>query len=296
MRCAWGRRGGWETEKIFVMAKNWVCDMQSTTGAERVADNISLSFFLVVLYYVGAGKKGTGDWCFEDGFITFRDLAYLYLQLLRGHVLTIVTDCSHSGSWVRECMTFLDEQGVKPCGHSARDKGVYIKVFASCLSHQVPRQLAFSVHTCTNAENTGDLSFSLCSSISSHCMITNAQHTRGIDFTEVTCGRDSINEECLCLPQANWQTWREKERVQKVRGQDRGHRAWHVILVVDDEKSVVEFFDRLGGEQVNAKEYGRILKSGWGEDVPNEVMESLLNKYPLYQKDGCTGQYFSLSK
>ena len=113
------------------------------------------SSLTVVLNYIGAGRRGTGDWCFEDGFITFRDLAHLYLQLLRGRVLTIVTDCSHSGSWVRECMTFLDEQGVGPCGHSARDKGILLKVYASCLSHQVPRQLAFSYCGSRNDTHAG---------------------------------------------------------------------------------------------------------------------------------------------
>ena len=89
-----------------------------------------INSFSVELRYIGAGKRNTGDWCFEDGFITFRDLTHLYLQLLHGRVLSIVTDCSHSGCWVKQCMTFLDEQGVGPCGHSARDKGVLIKVIS----------------------------------------------------------------------------------------------------------------------------------------------------------------------
>ena len=79
----------------------------------------------VLLHYIGHGRRNTGDWCFEDGFISFRDLAELYLKIFRGRVLGLVSDCSHSGSWVKECMAFLDEQGVKPCGHSARDKGIY---------------------------------------------------------------------------------------------------------------------------------------------------------------------------
>ena len=45
------------------------------------------------LYYIGHGRRNTGDWCFQDGYITFTDLAQLYLQLLRGRVLTIITDC-----------------------------------------------------------------------------------------------------------------------------------------------------------------------------------------------------------
>ena len=84
---------------------------------------------------------GTGDWCFEDGFITFRDIAQLYLRAshnFKGRVLTIVSDCSYSGFWVRDCMEFLDELGVQPCGHKAREKGILIKVCASCKSNEVP--------------------------------------------------------------------------------------------------------------------------------------------------------------
>ena len=111
---------------------------------------VMLILFTVVIHYIGHGKRGTGDWCFEDGFITFRELANLYLQQFRGHVMTLVNDCSHSGSWVRECMSFLDEQKVGPCGHSAKDKQILIKVFSSCLSSQVPRKLSFSIHGCKN--------------------------------------------------------------------------------------------------------------------------------------------------
>ena len=53
----------------------------------------------VILHYIGAGRRGTGDWCFEDGFITFRDIAQLYLRAsynFKGYVLTIVSlVCSH---------------------------------------------------------------------------------------------------------------------------------------------------------------------------------------------------------
>ena len=109
----------------------------------RVKNIINICHSLVALHYIGPGKRNTGDWCFEDGFITFKDLTDLYLQLLRGHVLTIVTDCSHSGCWVKQCITFLDEQGVGPCGHSAREKGILINVY--CLLPVPPSTKTTSV-------------------------------------------------------------------------------------------------------------------------------------------------------
>ena len=41
-------------------------------------------FLLVTVYYLGHGKRDTGDWCFQDGFITFSDIAELYSRYLRG--------------------------------------------------------------------------------------------------------------------------------------------------------------------------------------------------------------------
>ena len=64
--------------------------------------------------------------------ITFKDLMSTYMNHFSGRVLTIVTDCNFSGSWVRDCMQYLDEIGVTPCGHSGVKNDVLVKVFASC--------------------------------------------------------------------------------------------------------------------------------------------------------------------
>ena len=114
----------------------------------------------VVIHYIGAGRRNTGDWCFEDGFITFKDIADLYLRAIsnfKGHVLTIISDCSYSGCWVRDCMEFFDDRGMEPCGHKAREKGMIIKVYASCKSNEIPTEYCYSVNSAVN-ENTGEMS------------------------------------------------------------------------------------------------------------------------------------------
>ena len=239
---------------------------------------VNFFFFAVDLYYIGPGKRNTGDWCFEDGFITFRDLTHLYLQLLRGRVLNIVTDCSHSGCWVKQCMTFLDEQGVGPCGHLARDKGILISIFASCMSHQIPRQLAFSVHGCKNDKNTGDLIARTFSRIHPESKVADAQHLKGINFTQVRCGEDSIQDKCLCLPQANWQTWSTIERIHTVTVTDRG--TWHMVMFVDDDETIVYFLER---EHIDLEDYGQVLKSGKGNGPTNEERASIIKPYEIYQ-------------
>ena len=62
------------------------------------------TLFTATIRYFGPGKRSTGDWCFEDGFITFRVIAECYQRYFKGKQLGIGCDCSYSGSWVRACM------------------------------------------------------------------------------------------------------------------------------------------------------------------------------------------------
>lgn len=242
-----------------------------------------------MLHYVGDGRRHTGDWCFKDGFITFADLVTRYLQLLRGRVLTIISDCSHSGSWVRECMAFLDQQGVGPCGHKAREKGILIKVYTSCLSHQIPRQLAYSVYGCGNDKNTGEMGFlKMSDAVRLTTKVTDAQHVRCWDFTVVSCGQKSIADDCLCLPQANWQTWRAKNRLYKVNGFNKDRKVWHIVLVVDDNTNLI-FVEKTQGENsgtltTNTQDYGTVLKKGLGDGPTDEEYKSATQKYEVYQE------------
>ena len=182
-------------------------------------------------------------------------------------------------------MTFLDQQGVGPCGHAARDKGILIKVVASCLSHQVPRKLALSVHGCRNEKNTGDLFYKkIFNSMSLESEIADAQHVRGIDITRVRCGQDSIQDKCLCLPQANWQTWSARDRIYTVRGEDKGRKAWYMLLLVDDDATILSFIERTQGENagvhsIDFNDYGQVLKSGWGEEPTDEEKQAAMKKY-----------------
>jgi hypothetical protein len=173
-----------------------------------IADSLSI-FTLVALYYIGAGRRGTGDWCFEDGFITFRDIAQLYLRAshnFKGRVLTINSDCSYSGCWVRDCMEFLDEQGVQPCGHKAREKGMVIKVFASCKSKEIPTEYRYPVDGMHNTKSTGDMSFWTAK------QLLETQSTNDIDSSELNCQSGTINEPCTLPPGLTWRTLEEMKR------------------------------------------------------------------------------------
>ena len=223
----------------------------------------------------------TGDWCFSDGFITLREILDLYMSNthFRRRVLTIVSDCSYSGSWVKECMEFMDEQGVGPCGHVAKEKGILIKAFASCLSNEIPMELAFSTHCAKNDKNTG--SFGLYEIYLRSNENHEGQHPSGLDFTRVQC-KNKIDEPCTMAPGSTWQRWSAVRRLFVVRGNNRGRPAWQYVLVVDDEDTITTFHKKIKEEgSRNVTNYGKVIKSGWGQDAPNDIREQMLRTYNI---------------
>ena len=227
-----------------------------------------------MIYYFGNGKRNTGDWCFKDGFITFKDITKSYMDSFGGRLLTVVTDCSHSGHWVKACMEFLDEQGVRPCGHSAVEKGILLKVYASCKPQQIAATPCFSVRAATNDKNNGVMAYYI-----GGMKLRETQHTFGANFTQLRCGHKQIEEPCTLSPEFTWQKKSDSERVFLVKGTDRSRPAWHYVLVVDDEETVKTFHEKVASGTVDVAEYGQVLKSGWGKEPPNEVVDELERTY-----------------
>lgn len=233
----------------------------------------------MTLHYIGDGRRDTGDWCFHDGFITFADIAALYMEQLRGRVLTIVSDCSHSGSWVRECLRFMDRQGIQPCGHFSIEKKILLKVYTSCHSHQIPRQRAHAVHGFTNNETTGELSFSDKHGYTTQgSKIGPGQYVSGHDYTLVRCGQ----EPCGCLPNATWEAWRAQHRVLILSGNEERGRDWHIVYVVDDDELLVKVLETT--EPLDYSRYGTVLKTGPGKWPSREEAMATVLGYIVYQQ------------
>ena len=162
----------------------------------------------VYIYYVGPGKRNTGDWCFEDGFISFRELGEIYISSnFRGRCLGVISDCSHAGAWVKTCMDWLDELGVQPCGHSAKEKDILVKIFSSCRPSEVPGTLQFSIRGAPSDKNTKALSFIVNDGYSGDELYRD-QHTYGIDFTWLRCRQKEIEKPCELLHKSTWNKWR----------------------------------------------------------------------------------------
>ena len=224
-----------------------------------------------MVHYYGNGKRNTGDWCFRDGYITFRDIANLYMEHSRGRVLTIMPDCHSSGHWVSECAEFLDEQGVKPCGHSATEKGILLKILASCKTGQDAAELCYT----TRAMELRDDGYVY---HLPEMELTAQQKTVGVDFTRVRCKK---KHECGISSNSTWSTAGEviSERICLARGHNEGHPAWYYILLDNDAEKIGDFIHEMDitKEIVNLPKYGTVLKSGRGEDAPQEVKDWIYN-------------------
>ena len=229
----------------------------------------------VILYYCGHGGKYSGDWCFFDGVITFQEIMSLYVANMRGGALTIVSDCSYSGKWVKECCDHLDDLGVRPCGHSAAENGILVKVYTSCRSTDVAAAPCFSVSCTVNDKNNGTMSYYLGRTL------RETQHACGIDFTRLICN-NTIDRPCSLNPAiTSWKKKSEGSRIRLIRGNDRsnGKKAWHYVLLKDDESIISEFEGKVKSGTVDVEKYGEILKSGFGQDPPNEVKDSIEKNY-----------------
>ena len=209
---------------------------------------------------------------------------HLYLQnaYFKGRVLTIISDCSYSGCWEKEAMSFLDEQGVGPCGHTAKEKGILVKVIASCQANEIPAELAFSTRCAQNDKNTGTVQYNITLRGEE---IHNGQHTCGLDFTRVRC-KSKIDEPCTMTPGSTWRQWSTAKRVIEFTGTENDQPVWHYVLLVDDEETITKLYDETRGENAskntaNISDYGQVLKSGWGQEPPEEAEKWIKEHYDV---------------
>ena len=244
----------------------------NTIPSYILAVGIMCVYYAAVIHYFGNGRRLRGDWCFSDGYITFQDLMDVYMETYRGRVLTIVCDCSHSGSWVKQGYEFMDGQGIIPCGHHAIQKGVLAKVFASCRPTDRANVLAYSLNCMFHDKNSGSNMHRVSQKIGQQ------QMSFGRDFTRMLCG-NKVDEQCAQDSSMTWQLKLESERVHLVRGTEKGRPAWHYVLLVDDEETIEKFKETVKSGKLDVADYGQVLFSGWGEDPPNDITEKIHKKY-----------------
>ena len=107
--------------------------------------------FPALIYYTGHGEEETGNWCFKDGVITFKEMFDLYERHFRGKLLYLICDCCYSGQWIQRCGEALDSMSIGACGHQAREHCILMKISAACL----PSETAWDTHYSSDGVTLG---------------------------------------------------------------------------------------------------------------------------------------------
>ena len=246
------------------------------------------TIFVVWIYYSGYGEEGTGNWCFMDGNISFQDIFTLYKKYLKERLLYIFSDCSYSGQWVVDCAKCLDEMGIGACGHEAIKHGILIKVFSTCQPSQKAtlgsyvgqKGIYFNETDCSIWIHYGK-------------NLSDSQTTYGLDFTRIKCLQlDGPTAPCR-LPdipaKCSWK-WKDtialkydnrpSSLIYTVRGTDRGRKAWHVVLV--ERELIDDFREKVSTGTIDVAKYGYVIKSGWGKDPPDDVLNNIKKYSPSW--------------
>ena len=230
-------------------------------------------FLAALIWYTGHGEKGTGNWCFKDGVITFEEVFDLYKRHFRGKLLYLICDCSYAGHWIQRCGETLDSMGIGACGHQARQNGILMKIATSCKPDQTAIDTCYTNYG-VSPYSDGRLGFFMGKDIGL------TQTALFMDFTRARCF--SKPEDSCRLGRIpftikwNWKqlTHEDKkarlnDRLFTVRGRDRGRKVWHFVIVIEHQLEEFEAAVRTG--TVDVADYGHVVASGWGEDPPAET-------------------------
>ena len=228
------------------------------------------------IWYTGHSEKGTGNWCFKDGTISFQEIFDLYQEHFSGRLLTIVSDCCYSGHWVETCAETLDNLGIPPCGHKARENGVLIKVFTSSQTHQKAGDPCYSLEGVRfNKENQ-------CLTFWRNKQLSESQTTWWGDFTKLVCLRDPDGP-CQADNFKNWR-WKDavsdemRRAIHHVQYTDRGGPCWlYVLLSSGNEEHVSAFLAQHRTGTVDVADWGHVLLSDWGKDVSQDIKDQVYN-------------------
>lgn len=223
-----------------------------------------------MIWFTGLSQSGTGDWFFRDGTISFEEIFDLYKTHFKHRLLHIVSDCSFSGCWVLRAAATLDSMGIPPCGHYAREHGVVVKIWTSSQPESGAQELCM-VRNTMKIDKDGYASICLCPHESgSVCSVFNSY--------SAYCPSKLSN--CCTLPDFCAKLgWMGKVKcrpsfIYLVHGTDRGRPAWYYILL--DEGIENAFTETLSSSTIiNLTVYGKVLKSGFGEDPPDDVKKAI---------------------
>ena len=239
-----------------------------------------------MIYYTGYAEEGTGNWCFEDGTISFQEIFELYKKYLTNKLLHIFSDCCYSGQWVVDCSKCLDEMGIGACGHALREKGILIKISASCQPSQKATIGIFPSQGIFYDDDHNSMFYY------SNKELSKMQTTYDGNFLKTKCLQFQGPTAPCKLPdipsRCSWK-WvdviaidfkdRPSSLIYTIRGKVQGKKAWQCVLV--EKKLVDKFKAELSIGIINASRFGYVISSGWGKMPPDDVAK----KVKIYSPD-----------
>ena len=221
--------------------------------------------------YIGNSEKGTGNWCFKDGTIRFQEIFNIYRRHPSVKCLEIISDCSYSGQWVRECAKALDSLHIPPCGHRARENGAMIRVLASCQHNEEAAEPCYSLEALTLEED---------GSVTVGSRQLTQQKSTCFDSTKSICcrGPDSPCPKTT-FQHLTWENAVDKSitliLVQRREGED-GDTWYYLLLHQAGEAYCEEFKSQYRrNPSLRLSDWGYILESGEGQDPPREVTDKV---------------------
>ena len=228
-------------------------------------------FSTVVIRYMGHSEKGTGNWCFKDGTISFQDIFSLYRKYCPGKCLNIVTDCCYSGHWVTEYAKTLDSLHIPPCGHRARENGTLVKVFTSCRPDQEAAEPGYSVEAVI-VEDDG--------CIAHYSKQLSQQRSKHFNSTRLTCckGPDSPCPKTT-FQHLKWEDAVNKSwNIQRIKRKEGGRDKWYYIMLHQAGEIYRETFKSRFNKNPSLRlsDWGYVLESGEGENIPKEITDKVI--------------------
>ena len=225
-----------------------------------------------LISYLGHSEKDTGNWCFKDGTISFQEIFNLYRKHCTNKLLSISSDCSYSGQWVREGAKTLDSLGIPPCGHRARKNGALIKVFASCQPDQEAAEPCYSIEGVTVKDD---------GSIKNYAKQLSRQRSMWFDSTRLVCcrGPDSPCPQSI-FEHLKWEDGVENtmsvHRIERKKGTR--DKWYYILLHRAGEAYQKEFHSQLAKDaNLRLSDWGYILESGEGKNIPDTVENKVNN-------------------
>ena len=225
-------------------------------------------FYTVAIDYLGHSEEDTGNWCFQDGTISYREILDLYKEHCPGKLLTIQSDCCYSGKWAVDCAKALDNLGIHPCGHRAREQGILLRVFASCQADQHAAEPGYSMEAMlVDSDGTA----------MNQTMLRLHQNSTWFSGTKLVCFR---GPDVPCpkntFAQLKWEDGIGRRfPVKTVTRTENGKDMWYCLMLHKAGKDYERAFDAQikKNPALKLSDWGYVLETGEGHVIPPQIQE-----------------------